>query len=279
MNSFDPERKRSMISLRGSRDLIGMVHVQALPGTPAGSLDVAAIAEQAEAEAKLLVQAGFDALLLENMHDVPYLRRHVGPEITAAMTAVACRVRTAVDVPLGLQILAGANCEALAAAMAAGCDFIRAEGFVFAAVADEGLLEEADAGRLLRYRRQIAAEHIAIYADIKKKHSSHAVTSDVSLAETARAAEFFGADGVIVTGTATGSPVDINDLHAVRSSTDLPLLVGSGVTSDSAAELLTLADALIVGSWYKKEGKWSNPPDPARAAELAAAVRKARGEA
>ena len=38
--------------------------------------------------------------------------------------------------------------------------------------------------------------------------SAHAVTSDVSLAETAEAAELFGSDGLIVTGTATGMEAD-----------------------------------------------------------------------
>src|SRR5690606_22936151 len=99
-------------------------------------------------------------------------------------------VRDAVACPLGIQILAGANRAALAVAHAAGLQFIRAEGFVFASVADEGLLDEADAGPLLRYRKMIGAEHVAIFADIKKKHSSHAITADVDVSETTKAAEF-----------------------------------------------------------------------------------------
>ncbi len=256
--------------------LIGMIHVQALPGTPRALLSVQEIARQAVSEAKLLADCGFDALILENMHDVPYLRREVGPEIVAAMTAVACAVRAAIDVPLGIQILAGANRAALAVAQAAGCQFIRVEGFVFASVADEGLLDEADAGALLRYRKAIGAETIAIYADIKKKHSSHALTSDVDIAETAKAAAFFGADGVIVTGVATGHPTAAADLAAVRQATSVPVLVGSGVTPDTVADLYEYADALIVGSWYKRDGLWSNPPDAKRAEQIVAAVRNAR---
>jgi predicted TIM-barrel enzyme len=66
------------------------------------------------------------------------LRQRVGPEIVSGMAAVVNAVRAAVDVPLGVQILAGANREALAVALAAGAAFIRAENFVFAHVADEG---------------------------------------------------------------------------------------------------------------------------------------------
>lgn len=256
-----------------AKALVGMVHVGALPGTPRSERSVADIAAAARDEARLLVDGGFDAILLENMHDVPYLRGRVGPEIVAAMTSVTQAVRDAIDVPLGVQILAGANEEALAVAHATGAQFVRVEGFVFAHVADEGLFAEADAGPLLRYRKQIGAEHVGIIADVKKKHSSHALTADVDLAETTRAADFFGADGIIVTGVATARAVSPDDLAQARSATDLPLLVGSGVTPESAASLFAHADALIVGSWYKHDGLWSNPPDPDRVRELVAAAR------
>lgn len=79
---------------------------------------------------------------------------------------------------------------------------------------DEGYIDSC-AGPLLRYRKSIGAENVQIYCDIKKKHSAHAVTSDVSLKETAQAAEFFHADGLIVTGTATGHPAKPSDLEGV----------------------------------------------------------------
>jgi hypothetical protein len=256
------------------RAIVGMVHIAALPGTPHGTLPVAEIARQAAAEATLLERAGFDAIVLENMHDAPYLLREVGPEIVAAMTAVAREVRAAVRVPLGIQVLAGANAAAVAIAHAAGLRFVRAEGFVFAAVADEGLIARADAGPLLRYRKAIGAEGVAILADLKKKHSAHAITADMSLAETAAAAEFFGADGVIVTGAATGKPTSPDDLDAARRGCGLPIAVGSGATAATVAGLLSRADAVIVGSDLKKDGDWRNAPDPRR---VEAFVRAARG--
>ncbi|NNE43007.1 MAG: BtpA/SgcQ family protein, partial [Gemmatimonadetes bacterium] len=226
-------------------------------------------------EATVLADAGFDSLILENMHDVPYLLRDVGPEVVAGMTAVAAAVRRAVDLPLGIQVLAGANRAALAVAQAAGAQYIRAEGFAFASVADEGLMAEADAGPLLRYRKAIGAEDIAVLADIKKKHSAHAVTADVDLAETARAAEFCGADGVIVTGTATGAATSAADVAAVRGAVSVAVLVGSGVEPPQVEALLRHARSLIVGSWIKQNGHWANGPDADRARELVGAVRRA----
>lgn len=254
--------------------LVGMVHVAALPGTPYAAWPLARIAEQAVAEARLLAAAGFHAIMLENMHDRPYLRRAVGPEIVASMAAVVNAVRAAVEVPLGVQILAGANREALAVALAAGAAFIRGENFVFAHVADEGLMPDADAGPLLRYRREIGAEHIRIFADIKKKHAAHALTADVDLAETARAAALFGADGLIVTGTATGCPAGAADVCEVRAAVELPVAVGSGLTPDNLAAYWRAADVFIVGSFLKHEGEWFNPVDPDRAEAFMTAARE-----
>ncbi len=241
-----------------------MIHVAPLPGTPYASLSVQAIIDQAVEQAHLLSDAGFDALVIENMHDRPYLRNKVGPEITAAMTAVVDDVRREVSLPLGVQILAGANTEALAAAHGGGAVFIRAENFVFAHVADEGLMDQADAGPLLRYRRHLGAEHVRIFADVKKKHAGHILTADVDLAETARAAAFFGADGIVVSGTSTAEPVDLNDLREVSTAVELPVVVGSGVTPENLPDLWDWADVFIVGSYLKKAGQWHQPPDPDR---------------
>ncbi len=262
--------------LNGRKLLIGMVHVGALPGSPAARLPVGELAERAAAEALLLRKAGFDALIIENMHDRPYVHQGHGPETVAAMAVVASAVRQAVgEMPLGIQVLSGGNREALAIAMAAGLQFIRCENFVFAHVADEGLLATAEAGPLLRYRRQIGAEGVLVLCDVKKKHASHAITADLSLAEAAEAAEFFGADGVIVSGTATGKPTDPRDVTEVRRACSLPVLVGSGVSPERIPGLIGAADALIVGSWIKRSGRWDNPVDPKRASLLADAFRRA----
>lgn len=255
------------------RALIGMVHLASLPGAPRSRRTVADIARAAADEARILAKAGFDAVIVENMHDAPYVNAH-GPEVVAAMTRAALAVRDAVpDLVLGVQVLSLGHREALAVALAADAAFIRVENFVFAHVADEGLLPEAVAGPLLRYRRQIGADRIKVFADVKKKHASHAITADLSLAETVHAAEFFGADGIIVTGAFTGQPVAPADLRDARRASSIPVLVGSGVNAASLPAVLRDADAVIVGSSIKRGGRWHNPVDPARAR----AFVKARG--
>lgn len=254
------------------RALIGVVHLQALPGTPISKLDVAAIKSIAVEEARAYKDAGFHGILIENTHDRPYLKNHVGPEIVAAMSVIGAEVRQAVDLPLGIQVLAGANQSALAVALACDASFVRVEGFVFAHVADEGLIESS-AGSLLRYRRAIEADHIRVFADVKKKHSAHAITADIDIAETAKAAEFFTVDGVIVSGTATGHPANPNEVAAVADAVSVPTLVGSGITAENIG-LFSKADAFIVGSSIKKGGLWSNPIDLERTRALVRAFSR-----
>src|SRR5581483_111889 len=136
------------------RPVIGMIHVGALPGTPANRLSVARIVEAAALEARVYREAGLDGVAIENMHDVPYLRGAVGPEIVAGMTMVARAVKEIFPGPVGIQVLAAANREALAVVLAASLEWVRVEGFAFAHVADEGLIESC-AAALLRYRKQI----------------------------------------------------------------------------------------------------------------------------
>jgi membrane complex biogenesis BtpA family protein len=266
-------RGRVAAAFGGRRALVGVVHVGALPGAPRSELDVDALAEAAVLDARAYRDAGFGALMVENMHDRPYLKRVVGPEVVAALTVVASAVRReAPGLPLGIQVLAGANRESVAVAHACGARFVRVEGFVFAHAADEGVME-SDAGTLLRYRRSIGAEHVMVFADIKKKHSAHALTADVGIVETAQAAEFFLADGVVVTGASTGHPADPAEVEAVAASVTIPTLVGSGISAENVGAFAR-ADAFIVGSSIKRDGLWSNPVDPARAAALVSAVEK-----
>jgi hypothetical protein len=260
-----------------AKPLIGMIHVAALPGTPHSRLAPGAIAARAGEEAALLARAGFDAILIENMHDAPYIAGTQDPAVTAAMTACALAVREAApNVPLGVQVLACGHREALAIALASGASFVRVENFAFAHVADEGLMPTAEAGPLLRYRRSIGAEGVALWCDVKKKHASHALTADISLAEACHACEFFGADALIVTGQHTGDPAREGDLAEARGGTGLPIVVGSGATPENIDVMFAHADAVIVGSAIKRLGRWDMPPDARRCAEMVRAAAAAR---
>ncbi len=266
-NPFSPDRK----------PVIAMIHVAALPGTPRNTLSVDEIIEQARQEARLYADAGVKCLMIENMHDTPYLRGGVGPEIVAVMTLVGAAVKFETDLPTGIQILAAADCEALAVAHAAGLDFVRTECFAFAHVADEGLME-SNAAKLLRYRRMIGADEIQVWADIKKKHASHAITGDLSLGDMAEAAQFMGADAVIVTGFSTGKAPKPKEVREARKACRLPVFVGSGMSAENVGDYLSLCDGVIVGSSIKEDGNWRLSPDPERTRLFMKRVKEALEE-
>jgi uncharacterized protein len=259
-----------------AKPVIAMIHLDALPGTPAGGRSVREIEATAMREAKMYRESGVHAIMLENMHDTPYLRGAVGPEIVSVMAVIARAVKDTAKLPCGVQVLAGANTEAVAVAHAARLDFVRVEGFAFAHVADEGLIQSS-AAPLLRYRKQIGAEHVQVWADIKKKHSSHAITADISVGETAATVEMMRGDAVIITGTVTGDPPALPDIRDARKHCRIPVYLGSGVTAQNLARYYAAADGFIIGSHFKVDGLWSNTVDPKRVERFMRMHAKLRG--
>lgn len=243
--------------LKQKKQIFGMIHLQALPGTPGNKYTVRKIKEIALNELEIYKQYNLDGLIIENMHDIPYMKRKVGPEICAVMAVIAAALRKEYKKPLGIQVLAGANKVALAIAKAAELDFIRAEGFIFSHIADEGLMN-ADAATLLRYRKAINATNVKIFSDIKKKHSSHFITNDLSISDYAQAAQFFLSDGLIITGKSTAFAPALEEVKSVRRETELLIIIGSGITFNNIEKYWDYADIFIVGSHFKKDFRWFN---------------------
>ena len=110
------------------RALVGVLHVPALPGTPASDRTIDGIVEAAVADALVYASAGFHGLVLENTFDRPYLKGDVGPEIVAALAVIGLGVQRAARLPLGIQVLAGANQAAMAFLNAASATGVQRYG-------------------------------------------------------------------------------------------------------------------------------------------------------
>jgi uncharacterized protein len=160
-------------------------------------------------------------------------------------------------------VLANGAHHALAVAHAGGAGFVRVNQWANAYVANEGILE-GPAASATRYRARLHAQHVRVFADVHVKHGAHAITADRSLEELTRDLEFFDADAVIVTGQRTGHGADVGELRTVRAATQLPLLVGSGVTEANVGEILSVAGGVIVASALKEDGVWWAPVAEAR---------------
>jgi len=243
--------------------LAAMIAVQPMPGSPRYEGDDNKIVQAALSDLEHYGAAGVDCIVLENSFDLPYIKPPLPDAAVALMTRIAKQIRTDFAGPLGLQMLEAANETALKVAEAAELDFIRVEGYVFAHVGGAGMIEGC-AGHLLRKRKELGCEHIDVFADVRKKHCSHALTSDLDIVDVAKQTEFFLADGLIVTGARTGEAPALDDLTAVKQATRLPVLIGSGMTPENVADYLPQADGFIVGSTFRRNGDFFERLEPER---------------
>lgn len=260
--------------------IIGVVHLGALPGSPRGrTSELREVFAAGVRDALTLSRGGIDGIMVENASDMPFSRpQDIGPETVAALTAACAEIRAAVDVPIGITCVANGVIPGLAVARATGARWVRANQWVNAYVANEGLLD-GEAARAMRYRDAIGADDVRILADVHVKFGAHAITGDRSIAEQATDAEWFDADILIATGTRTGSPTSPEEVEEVRTGTHLPVIVGSGLDPDQVEKLFAAADGAIVGQWLKVDGHWWNAVDPARVERLMDAVREVRSSA
>ena len=230
--------------------------------------------ERALSDAQSLVNAGFDGVLIENMHDFPPLREaEMGPDVAAYMAVIARELRHQIpdEIPVGIQVLFAAHRTAVAVAAAAGLQFLRAESWTYGHLSDKGWVEASAAGTV-RYARSIGAEHVAVWADAKKKHASHAISADLDVADVVANLELHRASAAILTGATTGEAPDPDDFRRAGEKSSLPLVLGSGLTVQNAPEFRGLAHAFIVGSSIKFDADWRAPVDLNRAKALVGAL-------
>ncbi|MCX7383663.1 MAG: BtpA/SgcQ family protein [Alphaproteobacteria bacterium] len=258
--------------------VIGVIHSLPLPGSPAyDGMAMEEVIGFALAEAQRYRAGGVDGLIVENHGDIPFAKPEaLGPETAAAMAVMTRAVRLESGLPVGVNVLANGAIQALAVAKAAGAAFVRVNQWANAYVANEGFME-GPAGAAARYRAWLHARHVKIFADVHVKHGAHAIVADRSIPEMARDAEFFDADVAIATGQRTGDAASLDELAEIANGTSLPVAVGSGVTPANVGDILTIADAVIVASYLKRDGVWWNEVDPARLATFMAEVARARG--
>ena len=201
--------------------LAAVIGVLPLPGAPRYAGNSKAVISRALEDLELYLEAGADVILLENSYDLPYIKPPLDPLAIALMKRIAKEARNRFDGPIGIQMLEAANESALEIACESDLDFVRVEGYVFAHVGGAGLIEGC-AGRLLRKRGEFGCHHIKVFADVNKKHCSHALTADLDLNDVVKQAEFFLVDGIVVTGPRTGESPELRELRRVKESASVP---------------------------------------------------------
>lgn len=246
---------------------IGVVHLRPLPASPRWGGDLEDVLASAQEEAIILEQGGVRGIIVENFGDAPFCIGRVAPETVAAMTLAVERIREAVQVPVGVNMLRNDALSALAVAAVTGAQFIRVNVHYGIMAADEGLVE-GEAYETTRRRRALGTD-VKIFADVLVKHAVSLGQVDLGL--MARETSQRGlADGLIVSGPVTGQPTASFDVSVVRRAMpDGFVLVGSGVDESNIWRVLEHADGAIIGTSLKRDGVISNPVDLARVERLA----------
>jgi uncharacterized protein len=251
--------------------LIGVIHLLPLPGSPRNDRGAEAIARAAEADARVLSEAGYDGVIIENFGDTPFTPK-VCAVTVSAMTLAAQRVRDACPtLPIGINVLRNDAESALAIAVVVGARFIRVNVHTGARVTDQGLIQ-GEAGVTMRARHALRAD-VEVWADVDVKHSAPLGDRPVT-DEAADAAGRGLADVILVTGEGTGRAVDAAKLQAVRGAVHVPVLVASGATEGSLPSLVGLCDGVIVGSALRRDLRAGGAIDGARAASFARIFRE-----
>ncbi|MFW5911549.1 MAG: BtpA/SgcQ family protein [Halolamina sp.] len=262
-----------------TQPIVGMVHLDALPGAPKFDGDREAIIEHARADARTLEAGGVDALMVENFGDAPFYPDDVPKHVVASMTHAAGAVVEEADLPVGVNVLRNDAAADLAVAQAVGAEFVRVNVHTGARVADQGIIE-GKAYETMRERERLDAD-VAVFADHDVKHSAPLAAEDFTAESFADNVERGLADAAVVSGMGTGHAVDQAELQLAADrreefGLDVPLFVGSGVTVDTVGDILSIADGVIVGTALKAGDASGDPVSEERTRELVAAADDVR---
>ncbi len=257
------------------KPVIGVIHLLPLPGSPRFDGQLDRVLARAEQEAASLASGGVNGIIVENFFDAPFAKNRVDTATACALTLAAQRIKDISRLPLGINVLRNDGHSALAVAAAAGADFVRINILTGAMVADQGVIE-SEAHELMMYRRMLGMEHqIRVLADVMVKHAIP-LGNGADIRQSAKDTVFRGmADGIIVSGIATGSAPILDDLRAVREAVPgTPLFVGSGTSKENVSSMLGIADGVIVASSIKRQGALENPVDVDRVRALVDTVKR-----
>lgn len=255
------------------RPIIGVVHLMPLPTSPRWGGNLRTVIERAEQEAAALASGGVHALIVENFFDAPFTKDAVDPAVVSAMSMVVQRLMNLVPLPVGVNVLRNDALSAMAIASCVGAQFIRVNVLTGVMATDQGLIE-GQAHQLLRYRRELGSE-VKILADVLVKHARPLGSPNLTTAvqETIQRGL---ADGVILSGWATGSPPSLEDLELASAAAEgTPVFIGSGASWENIPRLIQAADGVIVSSSLKRRGQIDQPIDPIRVSQFVEAMDRA----
>jgi hypothetical protein len=255
----------------GKKPVIGMVQLAALPGgSRYKGARIGDVLARALNEAEILASNGVDALMAQNLGDIP-VDKHATKAQTAWMTRIVAEIRARFGRPVGLNLLENDAEAMFAVASAADADFVRIKIYVGAMLTPFGV-ETGQAFSAVRARTAWSAENVAIFADVHDRTgaplAATAFEDDVD-----HALRLGGADGLVLTGKSYAQTHQFI-AAARRKIGQAPILVGGGATAENIAEINAVADGVIVSSSLKGSNTAFGAFDPVKVKSFMAAARE-----
>ncbi|MCL2684223.1 MAG: BtpA/SgcQ family protein [Synergistaceae bacterium] len=244
------------------KPIVAMCHLRELPGDPnfdaGGSMEK--VVELARRDFLNLQEGGVDSVMFSNEFSLPYLRK-VNPETTAAMGRVIGQLMGDIKIPFGVNVLWDPYAS-LDLAAATGALFIR-EIMSGVYASDFGLWDTCT-GEIARHKTRLGLKNLKMFFNIVPEAAKYLADRDI--AEIARTTVFNNnPDVVCVSGLTAGAATDSGVLSRVKKAIpDTPVFANTGCTLETIADTLSIADGAVVGTTFKKDGKFANFVDPDR---------------
>jgi len=256
------------------KPVIGMCHLQALPGDPKydHNKGLAWVVEMARGDLLALQAGGVNAVMFSNEFSLPYLT-NVDTITVASMARVIVDVKSALEIPFGVNVLWDPKAS-LDLAMATDASFVR-EIFSGVYASDFGLWN-TNCGEVIRHQHAIGAQHVRLLFNIVPEAASYLAPRDI--ADIARSTIFnTEPDGLCVSGLTAGKETSSQTLEIVKQAVpETPVFANTGVNAKNVIEQLSIADGAVIGTAFKQDGNTWNPVDSARVKSLMDQVQTLR---
>ena len=260
---------------RTKKPIIGLLHLEALPGDPFYKGSMKEVIECARKDLDALQKGGVDGILITNEMSLPY-QKHISTVTVASMARVIGALEAELSLPFGAEAIYDpeATIELCAAVDA---DFSRCV-FTGAYAGDLGIIDH-DVSRSLRLRRYLERQDLRLFFFVNSE--GEVLLNDRGTEEIVKTMMFnCRPDALVAAGSMAGVSPDgtLLETTAKAAGGRLPVFCGTGCREDTIENIFKTADGAFVGTTFKKNTALGERIELERVRSFMGAARAARGD-